>query len=276
MTVADQDYERIGLCTKITKLLFLNPLINYLVPRKMLRDFLYNCGSPMARASIDDPGGWRSMVIAYENPEPVNKVDKAIMRLGSFPMGLRNRKRMAVSMLKELLDENAHLDNLVAIGAGAAHNVLEAIASSDHDSIRAFCIDLNADAFGHGREMADKLGLIDRVDYIHGNAVDVHDLISVPPQLVTCIGIIEYLTDEQVVDIFKAMHGASGDHAFLLANSIANTHGTDRFLRTIFKLNLHYRTPEHVTELMEKGGYRVKNRCSEPMKIYNIMVARKE
>lgn len=276
MTMADEGFERISLGTRFFKGIFINPLINCLVPRKTLRKFLYNCGSPMAKASINDPGGWRSMVIAYENPEPVNKWDKMVMRLGSFPMGLRNRKRLAVALIGDLLDNNPELNNLVAIGAGAAHNVLEAMAVSSHRDVRACCIDLNEDAFAHGREMASRLGLEDRVQYIRGNAVDVADLIDVPPELVTCIGIIEYLTDEQVVNIFKAMHAASGPHAALLANSIANTHGTDRFLRTIFKLKLNYRSPDAVKALMEKGGYRIVDRRTEPMKIYNILVARKE
>jgi len=276
MTVMDEAFERISLGSRILKALLINPMINYLIPRKTLRNFLYNSGSPLAKASIDDPGGWRSMVIAYENPRPVNRVDRMIMRLGSFPMGLRNRKRLAVAMIKELLDNNHELDNIVAIGAGAAHNVLEAMAASTHGDVRAYCIDLNRDAFGHGREMASKLGLGERIRYIQGNAVDVARLIDVPPELVTCIGIIEYLTDEQVVDIFRAMHTASGPHGALLANSIADTHGTDRFLRTIFKLHLNYRSPDEVKALMERGGYRVVEKRSEPMKIYNILVARKE
>jgi len=272
----DSGLERLSAMTKVFKAVLVNPMINYIVPRGMLRRFLYNSGSPMAQASIDDPGGWRSMVIAYDNPEPVNRVDGMVMRLGSFPMGLRNRKRLSVKILSGLLDEREGRINIVAIGAGAAHNVLESMGRTSQKDVHAYCIDLNAEAFGHGREQAAGLGLETRVRFIHGNAVDVHELIDVAPDLVTCIGIIEYLTDEQIVDIYKAMHAVAPEDGLLLTNSIANTHGTDRFLRTVFNLQLRYRSPEHVADLMEKGGFRPFIDESEPMGIYHILVGRKE
>jgi len=277
MSIDTTEFERLSVFSRTMKAVFVNPLINYVVPRKLLRNFLYNCGSPMAKASIDDPGGWQSMVIAYDNPEPANTVDKMIMRLGSFPMGLRNRKRLAGRTLRDIMDGlNSHGGNLVGIGAGAAHNVLESMASSANKRLCAHCIDLNKDAFDHGSEMVKRLDLEGRVTYIHGNATDVKKLVEVPPDVVTCIGILEYLTDEQILDIFGAMHAAAGPNAVLLANSIENTHGTDRFLRTIFNLQLTYRNPTHVRSLMEQGGFRITSEEAEPMKIYHILVAQKE
>ena len=271
----DEVFERLSTPQKLSKAVILNPLVNYVLPRSVLKHLLHKSGSPLAVSSMEEPGGWRSMVIAYENAEPINLIDRMVMRMSSFPMGLRNRKRLSVKILRELMDQRREPTNLVAIGAGAAHNVQESMHLCVHNGISAYCIDLNPDAFELGRRKAESLGLSDRVHFIHGNALDIRKLVRVTPHLVVCIGILEYLTDEQIIDIFKVMNEASPKDAFLLANSISKAHGTDRFLRRVFNLHLHYRSQERVEELMVSAGYKPFRKEREPMGIYSIVVARK-
>ena len=270
----DDVFERLSTFQKISKALILTPLINIL-PGSVLRRILYKSGSPLAVSSMEEPGGWRSMAIAYENAEPINMIDRAVTRLGSYPMGLRNRKRLSVKILRQLMDQRREPTNLVAIGAGAAHNEQESMHLCVHNEVTAYCIDLNPEAFELGRRNAESLGLADRIHFIHGNALDIRKLVRATPHLVVCIGILEYLTDEQILDIFKAMNDASPKEGLILASSLSKVHGTDRFFRRVFNLHVHYRSARDVEQLMASGGYRPFLKEEEPMKIYSIVVARK-
>jgi len=275
VTIDGIEYEALDRRGRILKALFVQPLANYLLPRFLLRRIVGASRSEMVQASLEDPGGWRSMRVAYEHGEPVDFIDRIVTKYGSFPMGLRNRKKLAVKVLGGLIDESAQPQDLIAIGAGAGNNVIESMATCKRPHVRAWCIDLNHNAFSYGKEIAEIHGVADRVKFIHGNASDVAALADCSPRLVTMIGIIEYFKDNQVVDILRAMHAVMPAGGAVIANSIENTHGVDRFLRTIFNLHIIYRNPEEIVRLMRESGFEGKVAAEEPLGIFKMVVGRK-
>lgn len=275
VTIDGIEYEALSTFDKVFKRAFINPLVNYVLPRGLLRKMLHTSKSPILRASLDEPGGWQSMRAAYEEDKPQGTIDALTSKYGSLPMGLRNRKKLAVKTICRLLAETDDDQELVAIGEGAGDNVIESMAKCANRHVRALCIDLNSEAFTRGEHLAERYGLTGRVRFVHGKAQEVATLCDCRPHVVTNIGIIEYLKDEEVVSIFRAMHNVMPAGGAVLANSLEKTHGVDRFLRTVLGLHLIYRASEEVKRLMTEGGFGQFAVEREPMGIYSIVVGRK-
>jgi len=276
MTLEDDfKLESIGHLRMAFKKAFFNPLINYFTHPRIIRFTLKYCGSPIIKASLRDPGGWKSMIAAYARRKPGGPVDYLVQKLASLPMGLRNRKRMAVRCLSHLLNNSKGPVNLVSVGAGPGINELEAMARSTNQSVHCYFLDLASEAFEYGRLVARGLGLLDRVSFIQGNVVQIRDLIGIRPDIVTTIGILEYLTDEQISDILEAMYEIMPEGGCVLSSSITPRHGTDRFLRKILKLRLNYRNTESVMHLLGCVGYNHFEVEYEPLGIYSIVTGHK-
>jgi SAM-dependent methyltransferase len=243
-------YETLPLLQKIFNHTVLNPLVNYVIPAKILTDFISKSKSPLVRESILRPGGWRAMRISYENGEPRDWIDKRILK-------------------------DAVLTLIVGIGTGPGFNVLEAMVDARTDKVFAYCIDEDADAFEFGKKLAGEMGLSGRVNYITGNAVNLEHLLEVVPHIVKMVGILEYLTDDQVKELFRVSHRMLPSGGSILVNSMRDTHGVDRYLRRVFNWHLNYRSPQKILSLFEECGFGDFNHRSDPLGVYSIVVASK-
>lgn len=272
------DFECLSKGRLIVKNLFINPLVNYLLPRKILLHLLKTNRSPLLEESIRAPGGWRSMHLSYENNTPVSSIDKLVLRYGIFPMGLRNRKRMMTRLLKELIHEfspRGHV-NIVGVGAGPGTNVIEAMAMAERDNVTAYCLDLDDESFPHGEMLKKRHGLeADRVKYIKGNAVELERHVKVTPQIIKLIGILEYLSDKEVAELLRFAFSALDSHGAVVTHSIHNRHGHERFMKHFLNLRLNYRPESHLLGMLEAAGFSNFHLETEPLGIYSAMVGRK-
>jgi len=270
-------YETLPLLQRVFNHAVLNPLLNYIIPSNMLIDFLSKSKSPLIHESILRPGGWRAMRISYENREPRDWIDKRILKDAVLTLSARNRRRMAVSALKNLIYRHCAQGDvhIVGIGTGPGFNVLEAMVDANTDRVFAYCIDEDVDAFEFGRRLADEMGLGGRVRYIAGNAVNLEHLLEVVPHIVKMVGILEYLTDDQVMELFRVSHRMLPMGGSILVNSMRDTHGVDRYLRRVFNWHLNYRTPQKILRLFEECGFGDFHHRSDPLGVYSIVVASK-
>lgn len=277
MNIEDK-FESFSRGRLIVKNLIINPLINYLLPRKLLLHLLKTNKSPLLEESIKDPGGWKSMHLSYESAAPVSNIDKFVLHYGIFPMGLRNRKRMMTRILKELIHEYAEKGHvhIVGVGAGPGTNVIEAMAKAERDNVTAYCLDLNDEAFAHGEMLKKRHGLeAHRVQYIKGNAVELDKHVKVTPHIIKLIGILEYLSDKEVADLLCFAHSALGTHGAVVTHSIYNRHGHERFLKHFLNLRLNYRSVSHISGMLEAAGFSITHEEMEPLGIYSAIVGRK-
>lgn len=274
----DDNFETLSKPRLFIKNVLINPLVNYLMPRKLLLHILKTNKSPLLEESIRAPGGWRSMHISYENKEPVSALDKLVLRFGIFPMGLRNRKRMMTRIIKDLIHDfssHGHV-HIIGVGAGPGTNVIEAMAKAERGNVTAYCLDLDDESFGHGETLKKKHGLeADRVKYIKGNAVELEKHVKVTPQIIKLIGILEYLSDKQVAELFRFAFHALEHHGAVVTHSIYNRHGHERFMKHFLNLDLNYRSVSHISGMLEACGFSIVYEEMEPLNIYAAIVARK-
>jgi len=270
---SDVEFERPGLMKRVMKAAILNPVANY-APAGVVRALLRLGKSELARANWDDPGGWQSMVISY-NGRPRQIADRIMVAGGSIPMALRNRRKLAARLLARLIDMSSREPvHVLCLGAGPGYIIMDAMEQSRRACI-ATLVDLSSDAFDHGRRLAAERGLADRMRYVQGDVRDVGQMLDRPPDVVKMLGICEYLTDEQITDIVRAVTGVMPPRSAIVLNSLSAAHGTDRFFRRVFGLHMAHRDPEQLEALLRPAGFGDFVSIPEPLGVYHVLVGRR-
>lgn len=261
---------------RFVKRYFVNPLINYL-PRRFLLWVFSKTKSPLLKECLVKAGSWKTMRISYENKPHVDIMDKFFLTFGTFPMALRNRKRLVVKKLTECIAQHQERPmHIMGVGAGSGSNTIEALKQLKDDKVYAKLLDLASDAFEYGKSLAKEAGLPEeQISFIQGNAIELEKHLDFTPNIVKLIGIIEYLTDEQVQGLFDLAYRVLTDKGHVVVNSISNKHGHDRFVRRVFNLHLNYRTPDKIMGMLKKSGFTNFSPEREPLKVYYVMTCQK-
>lgn len=250
-----------------------NPLANYL-PSGLTKAILRFGKSELAEANWADPGGWRSMVISY-NGRCGQLADKILVKAGTVPTALRNRKRLAAYLIAGLIDDDeSESTHVLCLGAGPGQIIIEAMSQAKTGS-HATLVDLNTGSFDFGRALAARQGLEDRVRFIQADVRDLHEYLHDMPHIVKMLGICEYLDDEQIVTIAGAVWDVMPDGAPIVFNSISKSHGTDRFFRRVFGLHMNHRSPGELAGLMKRAGFGSFVTYREPLGVYHVIIGRK-
>ena len=266
----DAAFERLGPLRKVLKGLLTDPLANYL-PASWLRGLLEAGRSELAAANWAEPGGWRSMVISYDG-RPRQLADRILVSSGVVSMALRNRFRLASRLLRQFIDSAPSSTHVLCLGAGPGWIIMDAMASAS-TPCEATLVDLNPDAFEAGRELARTQGLENRVRFIQGDVRQhIGQMLERPPDVVKMIGICEYLTDKQIVDIAMALAEVMPVGAPIVLNNITRRHGNDRFLRRVLGLHMIYRSVKELAALMRKAGFGGFQVHPEPLGVYNVII----
>jgi hypothetical protein len=267
------EFERHGPLRRALKGGIINPLANYL-PGGLLRGLLKFGKSELAASNWADPGGWRSMVISY-NGQAHKLADRILIKGGTMPMALRNRRLLASRILAELI-EQAHNQPayVLCLGAGPGHIIIDAILQSGCTA-KALLVDLNADAFEYGKALADAAGLAKNVNFVQADVRQVGNMLAQPPDITKMLGICEYLTDEQIVAIAGALAAVMPSGAPIVFNTLSLAHGTDRFFRRVFGLKMIHRGARQLGALFEQAGFGGFTAEGEPLGVYEIVVGRK-
>ncbi len=268
------EFEGLTTFDRLARNVLVNPMINYILPRRLLRAIARK-RSPLVDACIREPGSWECMRLSYELQEAKGQVDGMVQKYGSFPMALRNRKRMITTMVGERIASYDRPVHIVGVAAGTGHNIMESMLEAPQVESSAYLVDLSGGATEYGRELAAGLGLAERITFIEGNVLEIESLVDVKPDITVAVGILEYFTDEQVLELVRTMYQAGERGGSFVANSILPAHGSDRFLRTVLGLHLNYRSPDQLQELLARSGYVDFTVRSEPLGIYSILVGRK-
>ncbi len=271
--VSTIEFERCGALRRALKTALINPAANY-VPAAVLKALLTLGKSKLAAANWENPGGWKSMVISYAG-SPTQIADKLLVNGGTIPMALRNRRRLASTIIARLIDQSDNEPaHVLCLGAGPGRIIIDAIAKAKRKA-HATLVDLNSDAFEYGKQIAAQAGVADQVRYIRGDVRNVKQMLDRPPDIVKMLGICEYLTDGEIVDITSVAAGVMPPDSPVVFNSLSMRHGTDRFFRRVFGLHMRHRSPEQLESLISAAGFHDFTAFSEPLGVYQVVVGRR-
>ena len=255
-----------------------NPGKNYLIPCSLLRALLKTSRSPLIAESFLRPGGWRSMEIVYKNAPPVDWLDRQALLDNPITMAARNRRKIVVERLTRLIRQHDSVDNVILLGIGAGPGRLLQTAMYDANvnpsRMTAYLIDLDKDAFPFGQTLAANFGLLDRVQFIQGDARRVQDsLPGVGVNIVKLVGIIEYLNDAQLVEMLSALRTVMVPGGSLVTHGFVDNYGTGRFFARVFGLQHHQRNAEYLSNILARNGFRVIECEYESTGIHPIITA---
>ncbi len=267
------EFETLSARKRFMKRALVNPLANYM-PAWLTRAVLRRARSELAQANWDDPGGWRSMVISYE-ANPTQHADKVLIKAGTIPMALRNRRKLAGHIFAQLIDAADPPVEVLCLGAGPGIVIMDALAEV-RNAAHATLVDLSSDAFDFGRERAESLGLSDKVRFIESDVREVGQFLDRKPALLTMLGLCEYLDDEHILDIANAAAEVMPAGSRVVTNSLSNGHGTDRFFRRVFGLHMNHRSPARLAELLGGCGFGEFEQVPEPLGVYHVLVGRRK
>lgn len=259
----------------LTKAL-IDPLRNYLLPARFLRRLMGRSNSRLIAESMVRPGGWRSMEIVYKNAPPVDFLDKMAVRYNAVSMAARNRRKFVTQKLTSLITHFASAGpvSILGVGAGPGLQVQDAVVRSEIErgGVAIHLIDLDSDSFEYGMEQARQRGLADDVQFVQGDARAIHDYLpDIRPQIVKMVGIVEYLTDEQLKELLQAVHGIMADGGALVTHGLVDHHNTGPFLARVFNLRHCQRTKQQILDIVESCGFRDSECFVDPMNVYPIV-----
>jgi len=256
----------------------LNPPKNRIVPSPWLRALMRRSGSALIAESFVSPGGWRSMEILYRNPQPLDWLDRQALRDNPITMAARNRRKIVIDRLADLIRQHPADEpmSLLGIGAGPGRHLQTAMLESGRskDLLTAYLVDLADDAFPYGQALAKSLGLDDRVHFLRGDARNIgQTLPQTQIHLAKLVGIIEYLTDEQLAELLTAVHGILAPGGHLLTHGLVDRYKTGRFLARVFNLRHHQRDERALEKSLTAAGFRIVSCEYEPVRIHPIVTA---
>jgi len=277
---AEPSYESIPASARFINRLVLNPLRNYLLPAGLARGVLAKSRSPLIAEALVRPGSWRSMEITYQNPEPVDWIDNLALRKTPMALASRNRRKYVTRKLADLIGFYAARDRvtIVGVGAGPGLHVQNALAVSGvhPDRVSAYLIDRDGDAFDYGGRMASRLGLGSSLRFIQGDARQISALLPhVVPQIVKLVGLVEYLNDQELVELIEVLHGIMPTGGTILTHGLVDSWGNGRFMARVFGLRHQTRTEERLTHILSRAGFEICERFTEPVGIYPLLLAKK-
>jgi hypothetical protein len=261
-----------------TRWLIANPWKNYLLPAVLLRKRLARSQSPLIAESLARPGGWRSMEIIYRNNEPLDWFDRQALRDNPVSMACRNRRKIVTRKLAELIARYAADGDvtILGVGAGPGRHVQSALVESAvaPSRVTAYLIDRDDSAFGYGRHLALSFGIARSVHFLRGDACRVREALpDVSAQIVKLVGLVEYLSDAELVELLRALRDVMSPGASLLTHGLIDPYGSGRFLARVFNLRHRRRTGAHMATLLESVGLRPVDCAVEPAGVYPIITA---
>lgn len=257
----------------------LDPLRNRLLPASYLLRVARRSKSPLIQESLVRPGGWRSMNIVYENSRPVDWMDRMAVRYNPISMDTRNRRKLVTAKLTELLKSlsgESRLD-LLGIGAGPGLHLQDSVirAGLTPEQVRIWLIDRDSDAFEYGRQCARERGLQERVEFVQGDAREIRSVLpQVSPHAIKIVGLLEYLTDEQALQLLRAMRSVIQPNGRLLSHGLVDRYNSGPFLARTFGLSHVQRTADDVRTMLKSAGFETQSVSETPMQIYPVLVAK--
>jgi cyclopropane fatty-acyl-phospholipid synthase-like methyltransferase len=165
---------------------------------------------------------------------------------------------------------------LLGVGAGPGRHMQSAIVASgiDPSRVTAYLVDLDDDAFDYGRNLARELHIAASVHFIQGDARRIRETLpDIAAHVVKLVGIVEYLNDEQFLDLLAVLRDVMVPQGTLLTHGLIDAYGIRRFLARVFNLRHHRRNAEQMQSLLRAAGFRTTSCEMEPARVHPILTA---
>jgi precorrin-6B methylase 2 len=258
------------------------PFLDWLIPATALQSVIFRSKSPLVKAQREGPGGWRAMELVYQNAAPVDWIDRMALTGNAYARAARNRRKVVIQLLKKLvhgIPARNEQDPVVILnlGSGTGTHVRSVLAdlAGHGPAVRGILLDRNAEGLAEARQLAAEAGMTESIQCLQGDAREFERLCpGVKPDIIEIIGLIEYLSDQELAVMFQHAAALLCPGGAILVNAMRDTHGGARLFERVFKLRMTMRDAATMSRALSVAGFRVTETVTEPVQIHTLIVAR--
>ena len=198
-------------------------------------------------------------------------------------MAVRNRKRLVAAefghfLEARLIDSSQDIE-VLSIAAGSSRGLMEAVAGLDvrkRDRIQLTMIDLSRNALQDGEKLAKLLG-INTVKAIRSpfNRYDRYLPAGYRPHFVEIVGLLDYLEEEQVIELLSQNRTHLADGGQILYSNIAPNDEQDFTHQIVGWPDMKYRKVSDLLRFAASAGFTTDQLrvIPEPLGVYNLVSA---
>lgn len=267
--------------------LFLVPILNNLP-----KDFKHKIKKTNEAASevIDNVTNHNALEVLYSkgNLFSTKKFLKKIFQHVWFNVdnskGVRNRLKLVRRELKRHLQEISSSDkeiNIISIASGSSRAVIETINEGrylDGTKLSVTFLDKNPEAIKYSKGLSETISH-ENIDLEWINDTVGNYLRGLPNKkfdVVEIVGLLDYFSDEKVVETFKGIHNILQDGGIVITANI-NHNKEEKFITNVIDWPMVYRTAEELAVLVNRAGfdYNKMKVFYEPLKVHGMVVAKK-
>ncbi len=218
--------------------------------------------SPFIAQCRRTPGGFLPLEMIYDN-RPVG--DTLIQRLadryylnGALCRGARVRLRQATHWLRQQIEDRLSRQesaSVLSLASGGARDVIDAVGGADWaDRVRYLGVDLDPQAVTYAHHRALAAGLNGRFRFEMGNALRPPRAWENRFDIVTSLGLFDYLRDSTAVRLLDRIHALLRPGGALLFGMVTSN-PNQRFFEDYLNWRMIYRSPEHILGLARASKF---------------------
>lgn len=178
------------------------------------------------------------------------------------------------------IDEKGPL-RIVDLASGVSRYLIDFSRAWTRNRVECLCLDRDIESLSLGRRISAE----DSFRYIRANILDASRLLrfgtrkSWKPHIVIVTGLVEYLSDQSLAALLRDLRGVLGIDGYLIFSSqICNP--SRKLMETICTTSqgtswkLVYRSPEEVTAVLTKVGFKAEKIHVDKIGMYSIISAK--
>ncbi len=201
-------------------------------------------------------------------------------------LAVRNRFAIVQNVFEREISEhtanNTDTMNVVSIAAGSSRALMETAAELPEDirsNMNIRMTDLSKDALGDGLNLAQDLGITDITNFrrSHYRAYERYLEDGYQPNFVEIVGLLDYLTDEQITGLLSKVHEKLTDGGSVIYSNVSENDEQPFLHNVIGWRPMIYREADRLASLAQSAGFDTENieLIREPLGYCNLIVAKK-
>jgi len=196
---------------------------------------------------------------------------------------IRNRlqliKKTLSVVIKDVINRKSQV-NLISLGSGSARAIIETLSqlnsTFNQELVFTKLIDISRDAIEYSQKLAINYN-IKKIECHRGNIKNLDKYCDgFQPDIVEMVGLLDYFTDKQAVDLVNKIYNVLGPNDWLISCNI-RPNLEQPFVTKAINWPMIYREPAELVEIMVKAGFDPQNIgiIYEPLRIHGLVLAQK-
>lgn len=243
-----------------------------------------------AAVVIDNATSHKALEVLYSKGElfSFKKIGSQFFKYVWFNMNnskaVRNRLKFVKRELKNHLENISEFDRdieIISIASGSSRAIIETIKDGHYlkdTKLALTFLDKSEHAIQYSKDLSVHINHLPiKLEWIQGSAgTFLREAATSKYDVVEIVGLLDYFTDEKVLEIFTEIYRVLQPGGILITSNISHN-SEEKFITNVIDWPMVYRSSEEMFNLVIKSGFQYNNTRSyyEPLKVHTMVIARK-